>query len=697
MMRSCLRNGWAVVLLLALGASCGGGGAKGLADGVASDAEVGGPDADLRGADSRSDADRGETGTGDLPSDGAVKDSTPADWLAQCGPSGLTAFTGAGVIPVCQDGVASDDTLLASHTVVVDGDHLCAVFPDGAAALPADTVVVDASGRYLIPGLADMHVHLGFPSDLVLYLANGVTTIRNMWGSPWHLTARFDLAAGTIPGPALYTTGPLMDGDPPYWPGSEVVTTAAEATASVQAQIEAGYDFIKVYGHLSPEAYGAILEAAGPPGIPVVGHPPESMPFGEVLASGIKSIEHLLGYSLDGSDGALEALTVEQKVWNCPTVVVWDRYSRVAEFQANPPSWLKYCHPAQIDSWMTASAYVEAPTPVVQAKLQQLHDLGALLMAGTDASNPFVGAGFSLHDELELMVGAGLSTAEVLRMATWAPAQFLGTQAEAGCIQPGMRADLVLLRANPLEDITVTRSIDGVMRQGKWYPAVTLQQMLDEVAAGYEADFGLSFDCGMPEDYLDPPAEDHAVFKGAGILTSFSDGDGYAGHKIDLVINGEPMTEPIFTAMVTLDLGAAGETVSFSAFTPYESLSNDLITYKYFSASIPRSVAYQSLKAGNPLIPAGAARVMVAQMDLKTTATDSLVRMCPIAVTAPGSESSFYLCSADNTSFALGEPLRLSGRHILTSDSQTIQDTLGMDAPCTCWNSSQQILPCEDF
>jgi hypothetical protein len=202
------------------------------------------------------------------------------------------AFVDVTVVPM------DEERILPHQTVLVSEGRIAEVAPVGSEAVPLTdaTLQVDGRGRYLLPGLADMHVHLHDPLHGLLYLANGVTTVRNMWGFPTHLAAIHQVERGHLLAPTMYTTGPLMDGSPPYWIGSTVVNTAAEAEASVEAQHADGFKSLKVYESLTRDAYRGIVTAARRLDMRVVGHVPKPVGLRAVLAEGQRSIEHLRGY-----------------------------------------------------------------------------------------------------------------------------------------------------------------------------------------------------------------------------------------------------------------------------------------------------------------------------------------------------------------------------------------------------------------
>lgn len=377
--------------------------------------------------------------------------------------SGDIALVGATVVPMNRDGT------LADHTVVVRGDKIVLVAPSTAIDT-AGAKVVDIKGKWIVPGLADMHVHTWGERDFGLYLLNGVTTVRDLFGSPQHLQWRNAIASGKLAGPTLLTAGPIVDVDPPVWPGSAIVTNADAARKTVREQKQAGYDFIKVYNGLSVESYKAITEEAKTQGIPVVGHVPKAVGLDGVLAAGQRSIEHLDGYvPMRGearTDGAVIAATVKAGVWNCPTLVVMERMGRLDDISAlaSTPG-LQYISAAIRDRWDPKNDFrLKSWTPEIFAATRARNDVarklvgdlqraGAHLVLGTDTGNPYVVPGFAVHDELALLVKSGLTPWQALRAATVAPAELVGTPGAFGVIADGARADLVVVDKDPLADI----------------------------------------------------------------------------------------------------------------------------------------------------------------------------------------------------------------------------------------------------
>jgi imidazolonepropionase-like amidohydrolase len=433
-----------------------------------------------------------------------------------------TAFVGVHVIPM-SGGV----TILHDQTVLVQGDRITVIGPRDAVVVPEGTSVIDGTGRYLMPGLADLHVHLEHfesPDLLALFLANGVTTVRNMDGRPHILEWRRKIAAGELAGPTIVTAGPLLDGAPPLLPDNTVVKNAAEAAAAVAAQADAGYDFIKIYSNLSAEAWTAVLKTARERGLPVAGHVPQAVGIERVLGSGQISIEHLDGYDalIEADDSPFRKgwhwsklyqgmpadgdkirraaeRTAVARVWNIPTLVEKEQIAPLEEMVG----WLdrpemRYLPAAARKAWdprtwdperarLVKSMDAEARAILARGRenrlalVRVLHDSGAGLLVGTDTPRPFVVPGFSVLEELRLFTEAALPPERALATATREAGRFLGQ--DFGTVEEGRRADLLLLEGNPLDAVGHVARRTGVMVRGRWYPQAELQAMLDRLAA----------------------------------------------------------------------------------------------------------------------------------------------------------------------------------------------------------------------
>ncbi len=398
---------------------------------------------------------------------------------------------------------------LPEHSVVVARERIVAVGPSAELEVPAGSLRVDGRGKYLLPGLADMHVHAQNRSDLVLLAAAGVTLVRNMFGAPHHLQVRTWIDGPESFAPRFVTAGPIIDGDPPTWPTSTVVTSADDAERVITEQKQSGYDFAKVYNSLSAPVHAALVKAALRHGFPLVGHVPYAVPLADILVSGQSSIEHMQGYpaalekdptrrtgawlapELDEARIAeLAAATAASGVWNCPTLVVIERVSRldaVAELEA-ATRWLELASPNLRPHWdprtspraarfAAQAAQLRSHYGVCARMLRAVVEAGGKLLVGTDMGNPFVVPGASLHDEIELLVASGVPRAAVLRAATAGAHEFLGRPAD-GVVAAGARADLVLADSDPLQG-PIAIPPAGVMMRGHWRDQAGLQRSLD--------------------------------------------------------------------------------------------------------------------------------------------------------------------------------------------------------------------------
>jgi imidazolonepropionase-like amidohydrolase len=359
-----------------------------------------------------------------------------------------------------------------------------------------------------------MHVHLFNSRDLLLYVANGVTTIRNLGGygaADSILRLREEVRSGARLGPTIFTSGNWLDGDPPFRPINTVVRTPAEAARLVSEQREAGYDFVKVYENLSPEVYLAVLAAARANGIAVTGHVPRSVALEDVLAGGQVAIDHLGQFQVAGPfPGDEQAhrtldemvrLTREHDVSVTSTLVMLERASSMrgdADYLRRllDSKEARYLSPDTRAFWGRAPFLGLPPSRPRLGPLRAgertavaLAAGGSRLLLGTDAGlwgNP---PGFSTLEELELLVQAGLTPADALRAGITAPAAFLNEHvpgaAQPGEIAAGARADLVLLEENPRKNVRAMRRRAGVILRGRWLPEAELRDSLERLAADY--------------------------------------------------------------------------------------------------------------------------------------------------------------------------------------------------------------------
>lgn len=432
----------------------------------------------------------------------------------------LTLATSALADTVVMDNVrivdVQADQVSGPSAVLIRQGFIQESGPSGAFSDITDASRIDGQGRYLMPGLAEMHAHVPGDSDpryqqdiLLLYLAHGVTTIRGMLGQPSHLDLRRDLAAGRVTGPRLVTSGPSFNGNS--------VSSAESAAAMVRAQAEAGYDFLKLHPGLWPEAFEAITRTADALGIGFAGHVSDDVGIDRAIAARQSSVDHLDAYmqalvpeshELYGTNpeffginlalaadhariAGLAQRTAEAGVWNVPTeTLAYNIASErsLAEMMNRPQ--MAYMSPGTRSQWQQrvqasraqySSEQRQAFIDVRLSLIKALHDAGAGLLLGADAPQIMNVPGHAVHEELALYVMAGLTPAEALVTGTVNVGRFLG-QPAYGCIAPGCVADLILLEGNPLLDIANTETLQGVMRAGQWFDRQTLDGWLTGIA-----------------------------------------------------------------------------------------------------------------------------------------------------------------------------------------------------------------------
>ena len=421
-----------------------------------------------------------------------------------------------------------------NKTVVITGDRITSVSDTEKFQLPKNARVIDAAGQYLIPGLWDMHVHSAFGDwfpggrDIILplFIANGVTGVRDMGGDiPVLLEWRQEIASGRIVGPRMVISGPMLDAYLPNgklrFPSSIAINTPASAVAAVDSLKAQGVDFIKVQSVISRDAYLAAAAEAHKQGLPIVGHVPDKVRIREVVEAGQKSIEHLMGIFEGCSaeedrfikgEGSLKLLLTTQdrqrcdslikllaqnQTWQVPTLA-WQRggtFLDQRDLKHDPldkyvpaywrdVTWRRFSDEMMPDLLRDPLALRQEYFADNLQMVGAMHRAGVPFMAGTDtAPGVYIMPGFSLHDELANFVEAGFTPMESLQTATSNPARFLGMEASLGSVEPGKVADMVLLSANPLEDIRNTRKISIVVANGQVLDRAALNQILIHVEA----------------------------------------------------------------------------------------------------------------------------------------------------------------------------------------------------------------------
>ena len=430
---------------------------------------------------------------------------------------GDVAFVGVNVLPM------DAERVIEHQTVVIDAGRIVSIDPSGRVEPAAGVEVIEAEGLYLMPGLTEMHGHLPSPrmSDedirnlLFLYLANGVTTVRGMQGDPSQFDLRAAIERGRLLGPHLYLASVSMSG--------AGVTTPEQAEQLARRYRADGYDLIKTHEGLLPEVFDALAATAAEVGIPFGGHVSDFVGLRRALDLGQVSVDHLDNYVealvpedtrpddarglaaagalIDEVDESripeLVRATVDAGAWVVPTMVLWetafynDRGS-VGVLPERPE--VRYMPPETVDRWRQAvdtrmgATDVETNRRVAALRrriLAALHAGGANIALGTDSPQIFSVPGFAMHHEMALYVEVGMTPYEVLEIGTRRPAEYFDAADEFGTVAVGRRADLILLAANPLDDVAHVRGPAGVMVGGRWLPAADIEDRLARIARFY--------------------------------------------------------------------------------------------------------------------------------------------------------------------------------------------------------------------
>jgi hypothetical protein len=432
----------------------------------------------------------------------AVPASQPIALPASAASHPIVAFAGVSVLSMTSDRVDKN------QTVIVRDGRIAEIGPAHRIKVPPGAIRIDGRGKYLMPGLIDMHVHqFADFRETLLFVANGITTVRNMSGRPDLLKLREIIAKDQSVAPSFYTCGPFLLG----------FKDAAVAQTTVGRQCDAGYDCIKIYDTFdwSIDAYNAAVDLANKRGVPVVGHLPLNLTLEQTVRPGRQTVEHTEQFLNDyffkpgvGLD-ASKIPYVVKLVKNAgaavdPTLFVFHAIALMAgdpTFKAlcDDPN-LRFIDPKTRDQWVAHNSYRkrfgEKSIPRTMrtfAFMQQLtrafEDGGITLLLGTDSSEdqPFILPGFAIHRELADLVSAGLSPYQALRAGTVDAARILGGADQFGSVTVGKRADLLLLDASPLDDVGNVNRRAGVMLRGHWLAQNDLQLMLNQLAAQYSS------------------------------------------------------------------------------------------------------------------------------------------------------------------------------------------------------------------
>ncbi len=430
---------------------------------------------------------------------------------------GLVAFTGVSVLPM------TSETVLADQTVVVADGVIVASGPASGIEVPPGAAVIDGAGRYLMPGLAEMHAHVPPGDDpprreiediLFLYIANGITTIRGMLGSSYQIPLAEEIDRGEILGPNFYVGAPSING--------RSAPTPAAAERLVRAHAEAGYDLQKIHPGVSLESWDRLVGVAQAVGLSWGGHVPADVGLVHAIESGMSTVDHLDGYvqavasddvqaqvnagpiSLGGLARGFDRnkldevvrLTVEHDVHVVPTMYLWrNLYGSPAADRMLAQPEMRYVSPATREGWRRraegggsgpadeVALYLELRDRILKA----LSDAGARILMGTDSPQLFNVPGFALHRELAVMSEAGMSNYEILKSGTATVGEYvashLGQEGNFGTVAPGQRADLVLLGSNPLDELANLFDRVGVMVRGRWVSRAEIDAGLEALAA----------------------------------------------------------------------------------------------------------------------------------------------------------------------------------------------------------------------
>ena len=441
------------------------------------------------------------------------------------------------LISSCSEHNKANNDYLISNTNIVDiekgviiphqfvriTDERIIKISDSNLNVSGSIQVVDGSGKYLIPGLWDMHVHYcwNYPASNPLLIANGITGVREMFGDMDTIKSIRNAAnKKMLFAPEIISSGPIIDGVPAIWPGSDTISNPNQAKDIVSKQIAQGVDFLKVYSMLTKENYFAIAKEANARNIPFSGHIPDDVTIWEAIKAKQRSFEHLYGL-LEGCtkypyklalykkpsfpftqkmlflketfdevkfDSLLNELAVSDS-WICPTLIMLRAMGHSKDTIFTNDKRIKYLPTYMTSNWKESENY---NTPYIELSgiqfefqkslIGKMQHAGVKIIAGTDFPNPYCFPGFSLHDELSLMVEGGMTPLEALKSATLNPALFLNKKKEYGTVAAGKFASLILLNKNPLENINNTKEIYAVFLKGNYFDRTSLDKLLKNAA-----------------------------------------------------------------------------------------------------------------------------------------------------------------------------------------------------------------------
>jgi imidazolonepropionase-like amidohydrolase len=417
------------------------------------------------------------------------------------------AFSNVNVLPMDKEEVLTD------QTIIVEGGRITEMGSSTSIEIPDEAKVIDGQGKFLMPGLAEMHGHVppldlpdSYPQSYVedilfLYLAGGITTVRGMLGHEGQLELTRKINEGQLQGPSLYLAGPSFNGN--------TVSSPEQAARRVREQSEEGWYLLKIHPGLTLQEFDAVANTAQEEGIPFGGHIPEDVGLMHALEMNQQTIDHLDGYIryLDAADKPispekLETAVKESKAagtWVIPTMALWETLLGAADYnEMREYPELKYMPKVVLDDWNEALRNFESKDESEKKAARQeaenrltllkaLHDGGVPVLMGTDSHQIYSVPGFSLLRELELMKEAGLSNYEILATGTANVGKYFGEE-EFGTVAPGQRADLLLLDGNPLEDLKYLQGFPGLMVRGQWITKEQMDKRLRDIESHTQLD-----------------------------------------------------------------------------------------------------------------------------------------------------------------------------------------------------------------
>lgn len=413
----------------------------------------------------------------------------------------ITAFVNVNLVPMDRE------RIIERQTVIVRDGRIAEIGPANKIKIPDGASRIDGNGKYLMPGLAEMHGHVPPPTAprewteavLFLYVANGITTVRGMLGAPNQLELRDRVNRGEIVSPTLYLAGPSFNGNS--------VNSPEQAVAMVRQQKQEGWDLLKVHPGLTRDEYDAMAKTAKEVGIRFAGHVPAEVGIIHALEMGQETIDHVDGYieHLSGDTARVDEAKLADVVrrtktagaWIVPTMALWETLIGLTDLntlEAMPE--LKYMPPQQVEQWKTAHRnrlsapnYDRKKAELIATNrmriLRALHEGGVRILLGTDAPQQFSVPGFSIHREMALMVKCGFTPYQIIHSGTKNVGDYFKGKDNFGTIEAGKRADLILVEANPLKDAANIAKRVGVMLRGQWLPESEIQKRLTEIAASW--------------------------------------------------------------------------------------------------------------------------------------------------------------------------------------------------------------------